>query len=58
MPRTRLRASARTGSDVAAVAHGDVPVGEEPVGLAALEGALEVGDDAAAALADLAPETA
>src|SRR5882724_9715000 len=34
----------------------DVPVGEEPVGVAPLEGALELGGELSATLADLAPE--
>ena len=42
--------------DVAAVSKRDVPVGEEPVGVVALEGALELGGELPAPFADLAAE--
>src|SRR4029450_1016018 len=45
------------GHDVPAVPERDVPVGEKPVGVAPLEGALELGGELAAALANLTAQT-
>ena len=52
-------AAARLGpnrQNVAAVSKRDVPIGEEPVGVAALEGALELAGEMTAPFADLTPQ--
>ena len=56
MPRTRGPRLGPHRQDVAAVSKRDVPVGEEPVGVVALEGALELDAELSAPLADLTAE--